>query len=351
LYPSAGPGEVPCLRAPVPYPLFVFPGGRISVPACALVLVASALVACGGDDKPDSPGGPPADEQLGAPQAFPSPEAKTLSELREGLGPGPRMASSVSVLEPGWNRFAFALFDRTRRQIADTPAAVYVAPLNGGVVEGPFPARYRSLQVGESHHSHTVREDEDAAHSIYVARIPFRRPGDYQVLGVTRLDQRVVGGNPVTVAVGRSERPPRVGGSAPRVHTPTKADVADLSEIDTRQPPSSLHDHDLADVLGKRPVVLLFATPRLCRSRICGPVVDVIEQLKAEEPDAAAFIHMEIWNDNRREAGQRPQVRAYGLPSEPWLFAIDADGKVAARIEGAFSVEEARAALKKATAR
>jgi hypothetical protein len=38
-------------------------------------------------------------------------------------------------------------------------------------------------------------------------------------------------------------------------------------------------------------------------------------------------------------------VRAYGLPSEPWLFAIDRSGRVKARIEGAFSLDEARRAL------
>lgn len=329
----------------------MFPSGRIGALLAAAVIGTSALAGCGGDDGKDSGSGPDADDSVGTPQPFPSPQAKTLAELRAGLGPGPKMASSVSVLEPGWNRFAFALFDRTRRQIADTDAAVYVAPMNGGGVKGPYPARYRSLEVGHAHHSDTVRNDDDAAHSIYVARIPFKRPGEYQVLGVTRLDQRVVGARPVGVTVGRVGTPPRVGEPAPRVHTPTRADVVDLSEIDTREPPSSLHEHDLADVLGKRPVMLLFATPRLCRSRICGPVVDVVEQLKAEEPDAAAFIHMEVWRDNRREAGQRPQVRAYGLPSEPWLFAIGADGKVAARIEGAFSVEEARAALRKAAGR
>ena len=74
--------------------------------------------------------------------------------------------------------------------------------------------------------------------------------------------------------------------------------------------------------------MLLFATPRLCRSRVCGPVVDVLEQVKDDAGDEAAFIHMEIWNGNSREGGQRPQVRAYGLPSEPWLFAIDRSGRV-----------------------
>jgi hypothetical protein len=106
-----------------------------------------------------------------------------------------------------------------------------------------------------------------------------------------------------------------------------------------------MHDADLAEVLGRRPVMLLFATPGLCPSRICGPVADIVEELKSAHSGEAAFIHVEIYNHNRPEAGQRPSVRAYRLPSEPWLFAIDRSGRVAARIEGAFSLDEARRAL------
>jgi hypothetical protein len=315
--------------------------------ACAAAVLA--LSACGGDgDDSGSMGG---DAPVGKPQPFPDPQARTLDELRRGLGPGPLMATSVSVLEPGRNRFAFALFDRTRRQIGDTPTAVYVAPEGGAVVEGPYPAHYRSLEVDGEFRSHTVEDDRDAAHSIYVADIPFESEGNYEVLGVAQLDQRVVGGTPVKVRVERPESPPAVGDPAPRVHTPTRDEVGDLAEIDTRQPPSSMHEHDLADVLGRRPVMLLFATPRLCRSRVCGPIIDVLEQVKADHPDDAAFIHMEIWNENSRDRGQRPQVRAFGLPSEPWLFAIDRRGRVAARIEGAFSAMEAEEALRKATGR
>ena len=67
----------------------------------------------------------------------------------------------------------------------------------------------------------------------------------------------------------------------------------------------------------------MFATPKFCQSRVCGPVVDVAEQVKQLYGDKAAFIHMEIYNDNNPSKGVRPQVRAFHLPSEPWLFAID----------------------------
>jgi hypothetical protein len=40
-------------------------------------------------------------------------------------------------------------------------------------------------------------------------------------------------------------------------------------------------------------------------------------------------------------------VNAFRLPSEPWLFVIDGKGKIAARMEGAFSARELEDAVKK----
>ena len=139
--------------------------------------------------------------------------------------------------------------------------------------------------------------------------------------------------------------PPDVGDEAPVTDTDLAADNPDLSAIDTRIPPSSMHDDNLADVLGKQPVVLLFATPQLCQSRICGPVVDVAEQVKRDSPGDVAFIHQEIYNENDPNKGSRPPVVDYDLPSEPWLFVIDRDGTITTAIEGAFSVEELQAAV------
>ncbi len=94
-------------------------------------------------------------------------------------------------------------------------------------------------------------------------------------------------------------------------------------------------------------MVLLFATPALCQSRVCGPVVDIEDQVKSELGDRAAFIHMEIYNGNNVAKGFRPQVGAYRLPTEPWLFVIDRQGRISTRIEGAFSADELRTAVRK----
>jgi hypothetical protein len=142
---------------------------------------------------------------------------------------------------------------------------------------------------------------------------------------------------------------PGPGDKAPVIDTPTEADAGgDIESIDTRVPPSTMHEENFADVVGKKPIVLVFATPRLCQSRVCGPVVDVAEQLKADYGDQAAFIHMEIYRDNDVNKGFRPQVAAWRLPTEPWVFTIDKTGKVAARLEGAFSARELEAAIEKA---
>jgi hypothetical protein len=143
---------------------------------------------------------------------------------------------------------------------------------------------------------------------------------------------------------------PAVGTTPPRIHTPTEASVGgDIASIDTRLPPSSMHDVDFADALGKKPVVLLFATPQLCQSRVCGPVVDLAEQVKAKpESSDVAFIHMEVYRDNRIDKGIRPQMAAFHLLSEPWLFTFDRAGMVAARIEGGFSERELDDAIAKA---
>ncbi len=123
----------------------------------------------------------------------------------------------------------------------------------------------------------------------------------------------------------------------------------DIASIDTRIPPSSMHSADFADVVGKKPTVLLFATPALCQSRVCGPVVDIAESVKAgTEGEGVEFIHQEVFVDNRIDKGLRPQLTEFNLQTEPWLFTVDKSGKVAARLEGAFSERELTAAIRQA---
>jgi hypothetical protein len=321
--------------------------------SAAALTVGLALGACGGDERPSAKTTASGDPPVTEPADFPRPNGRPLAELRRGLPEGPILAPSLGLLEKGTNRFGFGLFDSTNKQVAEAPAALYVARAGGGRARGPFWARSKSLEVRAPFRSESSASDPDSARSVYVTEIDFDRAGAYEILALVRLDGRLVA---ATSAVPQMEvvadgPVPDVGERAPAVSTPTEASAGTLDSIETRVPPDSMHEEDFADVVGKRPVVILFATPALCQSRVCGPVVDVAEQVRAEHEGEAAFIHMEIFEDNQVEKGYRSQVRAWSLPSEPWIFALDRRGRVAARLEGAFSVEELEAAVRAAVRR
>jgi hypothetical protein len=322
------------------------------LPFLVALLAAGALVAgCGGSDKPDRP--PPQPEPTGQPADFPSVSGKTLNDLASMAdGHGPILAPSVSLLHKGVNRYGFALFDTARKQITGAEVALYTARADGSGVRGPYVARSESLAVKPQFESQTSATDPNAAKSVYVADVPFKRNGKQAVIAIAKLDGRllVTNGYPVNVTrASTNSAPPDVGDKAIDVHTQTLTDVGgDAAALDTRRPEAKdLLQDDLADVLGKKPVVITFATPQLCQSRVCGPVVDIVEQVKAGAPKDMAFIHQEIYNNNQTNQGVRSQVAAWRLASEPWTFVIDKSGKISTRFEGAFSVGELQRAVAK----
>jgi hypothetical protein len=333
---------------------------RIAVPL-GFAALALVLGACGGSSGAN--GTSNASQPAASSADFPSPKGKSLLQLKQSLGPGPVLAPTVSVVMPGRDRYGFGLFDRARKQIAQAPVALYVERSGSARVSGPFLARDLPLTVKPAFQSETVAKDPQAAKSLYVTELRVKKPGNYAVMGVAKLDGRLVATDPIYLAAHASSPVPHVGEKAPVIDTPTVSSVGgDVSKIDTRTPPDSMHDVNFADVLGKKPIILLFATPALCQSRVCGPVVDIAEELKSENKGAAAFIHMEIYNGNKigqgcldgtRQQSQcfRPQVLAYHLPTEPWAFAIDKHGRIVDRLEGAFSKSELETALKLAETR
>jgi hypothetical protein len=313
----------------------------------ALIAAALLVAGCGGDSgSSDEQAPPPARAQ-----DFPKANGQTLQQLLARLGGGPVLAPSGQEFRTGKQRFGFALFRKDRSQITNATVAVYAAPAGGGPAKGPYLARYESLSVRPQFQSRQTAIDPNAAKSIYTTHIPFKKPGRYEILGIARQGKKLVAATlpqaGIVVKKASDDPIPAVGTAPPRIHTPTVTDVGgNVAAIDTRLPPDSMHDVDFADVLGKKPVVLLFATPQLCQSRVCGPVVDLAEQEKAKsESSDVAFIHMEVYNDNRIDKGIRPQMVAFHLLSEPWLFTFNRSGKVAARIEGAFSERELAQAI------
>jgi len=314
--------------------------------------VVAAIPGCGGDDGDGSADGTQAatTPRLLEERGFPRPSNRSMRALLGNFRQGPVLAPSVPVIEPGRNRFGFGLFDRSNRQIGELEVGLYISRGLDESARGPFPAHFEPIALEPRYRSKQTANDPDAATSVYVSELRFPSAGTYLISAVTRLGKRLVATSPAQVTVMAHTRVPGPGDRAIRVHTPTRESVGgDIQKIETRVPPDSMHELDLADSLDRgRPVLLLFATPALCESRVCGPVTDVAEQVKAEYGDRVDFIHMEIYRDNDASKGYRSQPRAWHLRNEPFAFAIDRRGVVAARLEGAFSARELRVAVRKA---
>jgi hypothetical protein len=133
---------------------------------------------------------------------------------------------------------------------------------------------------------------------------------------------------------------PVPGQAAPRAASPTEADTLGVNPICTRDPMCPLHTVSLSDVIGAgRPVAVLFATPALCQSQYCGPVLDELLKVKTPYADRITFVHVDIYK-SLKGTEQSPTVTAWNLPSEPWLFTVDGAGNVVGRIDTAFGHDE-----------
>jgi hypothetical protein len=93
-------------------------------------------------------------------------------------------------------------------------------------------------------------------------------------------------------------------------------------------------------------VALLFATPQLCQSRVCGPVTDIAVQMEAKYGRRMAFIHQEVYKDNNPRRGLREPLIRFHLRTEPWLFVVNRQGIITARLEGSIGVRAFEQAIK-----
>jgi hypothetical protein len=319
---------------------------RKTIVAIAALIAVALIAGCGGSDNGTGSRSKPAP----AASEFPSAQGKTLRQIITTAGSqGPVVAPAAAFFHLGTNRFPFGVFTPGRQQITDATIALYAAPGRGidGQAIGPFPARIEDLTTKASFQAKSTADDPTAAQVAYVSDIPFDKPGPWEFAALIKT------GGSYQYSLLPSPNPigdypmPQVGQRPPAVQTLTAGEVSDISQIDTRIPPDDMHSDDFASVLGKKPVVLLFATPALCQSRVCGPVTDIAEQVKAQYGDKVAFIHQEIYNNNRINDGPRPQMVSFHQDTEPWCYVIDRSGKVSTVLQGPFSVQELQAAVQK----
>ena len=127
---------------------------------------------------------------------------------------------------------------------------------------------------------------------------------------------------------------PVPGKPAKAIATPTPAKPLSYSRICTQDPPCGMHEVSLDEALkSERPVMLIFATPEFCQTVVCGPAVATVDEIRTGgEWGETAWIHCEIYTDQGETLGK--PVEQWGLPTEPWLFSIDATGAIAERLDG-----------------
>jgi hypothetical protein len=246
-----------------------------------------------------------------------------LSAKKKAISP--LVLSSDLYASPDPQRFVFAIA-RGAKFASFGPAEVAFAPPNS--------KDYTTLETD------LYKKGLPKGRGIYVAEATFPEPGVWSAQAV--LPKRAV---PFAIQVKESPEAPVVGASALTVPSPTRADPLGVDPICTRSPMCPLHDVSLSDVIGTQPVAVMFATPALCASQYCGPVLDELLDVMGPYQDrGVAIVHVEIYESNRG-ATLAPTVEAWGLPSEPWLYTVDAAGVIQERIDGAFATNEVTAAL------
>jgi hypothetical protein len=258
-------------------------------------------------------------------------------------GPGPQVAlvAGASDFTTGDVRYPFLVIDKNGGSVERPRARVW---LSRGFDQRPFEEKTALLEeVGVPG---GARADVS---QLYVVDLRVSTPGKYWVLA------KPVGGRPIqglgNLIVRKSTFSPAIGSRAFPSRTPTLRSVGgDVYKLTTRVPPDrDLLKYSVASSLAAhKPFVLVFATPKFCASRTCGPVVDVVDAVRQRFADRdTRFIHVEIYKDNDPTKGFNQWVRQWHLPTEPWVFLVGSDGRVKAKFEGSVSLGELTHAVRR----
>ena len=196
-----------------------------------------------------------------------------------------------------------------------------------------------------------LMEADEPLVTVYAGDVMLDRAGKWGIELTVTAGTNTYGNVRLIFTVTDETTEPDIGDLAPRSRQRTVKDVADLAEIDSSTPPDPrLHGFTVADALEmRRPMVIAFATPAFCRTRFCGPVLDLaVRPLVGQYQDRVSFVHIEPYDLGKARSGELVRSREMGewqLASDTWVFVVDAEGRVAAKFEGVVSKDELRGAL------
>ena len=191
----------------------------------------------------------------------------------------------------------------------------------------------------------------DGVRGFHLMQLDFDQPGAWVLLlrvptvdGFTEI--------PLSLEVRADTLAPTVGEAPPPSANRTLRDVEGAEQLSTgAEPDASLYELTVAEALEQaRPFVIVFASPGFCTNAFCGPQVEVLSQLRERYPDAAAYIHVDLYENplevRRGEPPiETPLLEEWGLETDEWTFVVGADGRVSARFEAFAPIEEVEAAL------
>jgi hypothetical protein len=281
----------------------------------------------------------------------------TLSALPVAAQPAsdiiPVLASSE--IAQGQNRFLFSLQDPTGTLLAapDVEVRLDFYDLEADPNTAVFGADSRFIWAIEG------------LRGLYAADVEFPTAGRWgTVFHVTFPDGTEATTLGVPYDVREETTTPPIGSPAPRIETPTAEDVGgDLSRISSDPDPvERFYELSILDAIeADMPAVISFVTPAFCQTATCGPTIEKVKEVAASHPSDVNFVHVEpylMWVKDGylqpmlSEEGwlqSAPWTERFGLPTEPYVIVIDADGLVRAKFEGAITVDELEDALWEAT--
>lgn len=322
------------------------------LPIACLALCALLLAACGGSSDSgsastvDAPApqlstptigsGPSLSSLLGLPESDQIDTPDVLVTSGTDYAPGKEMRVPIGLLHK----------DGTQVQADGGKIDIYLATDGKSPTAGPFEATYVPIE------GPGIKLAPEDIKGVYVAHMTLPSAGGFYMAAKYNIagKESTASGS---INVADAEATPPVGADALPSDTPTiKSTDGDFAALTTADPPDkTLLQYSIADSLkAKKPFVAVFATPKYCSSRLCGPTVKLVEAVQKDMKDTPMrFIHVEIYRDNDPDSGPNPWVQQWALPSEPWVFVVGADGKIKSKFEGAVGLDEleqaARAAL------
>jgi hypothetical protein len=307
----------------------------------SLLLTLALVAACGGSgDNAPAEGSAVVETVEQPPPAGQAPAGSISSLLEKGAGEDVALVFGTQDYAVGANRLSFLVVD-SQGQLVDAPRA-RVRLAKGELDAVPtLEATADELPVGAP----PARGDDFDAPFVYVLHVDLDKPGLYSLL-VEPEGKQIQAYGQIEVAE-RSAAPP-VGAKAPPSDTPTLEDGFP-EDITTATPP----DVDLLRYSVKQsledgvPFVVTFATPKFCQSRVCGPVVDIVDAVRKKLAGSGVrFIHVEIYEANDPERGFNRWVQEWNLPSEPYTFLVDGTGTIRGRFEGLVTAGELERAVR-----